>query len=236
MSLYFTVEICAIAVPLALSFDRKVAFYKKWSFLLPSIFINALIFTALDIHFTKSGIWGFNPRYHSTLLIAGLPLEEILFFIIIPYSSMFIHYVFISYFPHTAIQTRATFILSSVFIIIFISVAIFRSDLAYSSFYSLLAAGILFLVLIVKPSLLSRYYLTFIIILVPFLIVNSILTGNFTDESVFLYNENEISGVRLFSIPVEDTFFGFSLVLQNLFVAEMIKKIIRPNESISGKD
>jgi lycopene cyclase domain-containing protein len=234
MSLYLTVEICAFAVPFALSFDRKVAFYKKWRFLLPSIFINALVFIALDIYFTKEGIWGFNPRYHSTLLIGGLPVEELLFFILIPYSSMFIHYVFISYFPGTAIPRRATLFITSGLIMIFISVAVLWSDLAYTSSYSLLAAGILILVLLVEPYLLSRYYLTFVIILIPFMIVNSILTGNFTEESVFLYNEGEISGFRFFSIPVEDALFGFSLILLNLFVAGAINKFIRHNESIPG--
>lgn len=234
MSLYLTVELCAFAVPLALSFDRKVAYYKKWRFLLPSILINALIFASLDFHFIKAGIWGFNPRYHSTFLIGGLPLEEILFFILIPYSSMFIHYVFIAYFPQTAINRKITIILSLALITYFIFTGIVSGDLAYTSSYSFIAAGILLLVLVLDIGLLSRYYLTFIIILVPFVLVNSILTGSFTEESVFLYNENEISGLKLFSIPVEDALFGFSLILLNLFVADALRKIIRPNESIPG--
>jgi lycopene cyclase domain-containing protein len=232
MSLYLTVELCAFAIPFALSFDRKVAYYRKWRFLLPSIFINAVIFIALDIHFTKEGIWGFNPRYHSSLLVAGIPVEEILFFFMIPYSGMFIHYVFIVYFPQVAMPKTVTLIISVVLITIFISIVVTRRYLAYTSAYSLIAAAIITLVLILDLSLLSRYYLTFLIILIPFLLVNSILTGSFTEEPVFVYNENEISGLRLFSIPVEDALFSFSLILLNLFMAESIRKLIRSHESI----
>jgi lycopene cyclase domain-containing protein len=201
-------------------------------FLLPSIFINALIFIALDIHFTNEGIWGFNPRYHSSMMIAGLPVEEILFFILIPYSGMFIHYVFIAYLPEVALPKIPALVISVVLITGFISVAVTRSDLAYTSAYSFIAAIVLTLVLILDHVLLSRYYLTFIIILLPFLVVNSILTGSFSEEPVFVYNIDEISGVRLFSIPVEDALFSFSLILLNLFTAEAIRRLIKPHESI----
>lgn len=232
MSLYLIVEICAFTIPLVMSFDRKVAYYKKWKFLLPSILVNALIFIALDIHFTKAGTWGFNPRYHSSLLVGGLPIEEILFFILIPYSSMFIHYVFIAYFPGTAVERRLTFILTFTLVAFLFMLAILRSELGYTSSYSFIAAGVLILVLFFEPGLLSRYYLTFIIILIPFVLVNSILTGSFTNEPVFFYNENEISGIKIFSIPVEDALFGFSMILLNLFVAETIRKLIRANEPL----
>jgi lycopene cyclase domain-containing protein len=41
-----------------------------------------------DVAFTKNGVWGFNPAYHGNVVILGLPLEEILFFAIIPYACV----------------------------------------------------------------------------------------------------------------------------------------------------
>jgi lycopene cyclase domain-containing protein len=227
MSLYLAVELCALAIPLAFSFDRKVAYFRMWPFLLPAILINAVIFVSLDIYFTSKGIWGFNPEYHSQVIIAGLPLEELLFFIIIPYCSLFVHYVFIAYFPGVAIGKRTSAILAALLIMFLFIAALLNLTRTYTSFYSVLTAVILLVALLADPEMLSRFYITFLVIMIPFLLVNSILTGSFIDGEVFWYNSNEISGVRLFSIPVEDVLFGFSLILLNVFVAERLKKVMK---------
>jgi lycopene cyclase domain-containing protein len=227
MSLYLAVELCALAIPLAFSFDRKVAYFRMWPFLLPSIMINAVIFISLDIYFTSRGVWGFNPEYHSRIMIAGLPLEEILFFIIIPYCSLFIHYVFIAYLPGAAIKRRISGIISALLIVSLLLTAGLNLSRSYTSFYSILTAGLILIAWITNPAMLSRFYITFLIIMVPFLLVNSILTGSFIEGEVFWYDSNEITGIRLFSIPVEDVLFGFSLILLNLLVAERLRKVMK---------
>ena len=45
------------------------------------------------------GVWGFNERYHAHIILLGLPLEEFLFFITVPYASIFTLQVIESYFP-----------------------------------------------------------------------------------------------------------------------------------------
>lgn len=225
MSLYLAVELSALAVPLAFSFDRKVAYYRLWPFLLPSIILNALIFIFVDIQFTSRGVWGFNPLYHSGIMVAGLPLEELLFFIIIPYCSLFIHYVFISYFPEVSLNRKITQIISIVLIVILLTVAALTLTRSYTFFYSLLTASIIIIALFANKPVLSRYYITFLIMVLPFLIVNGILTGSFIEREVFWYDSREISGIRLFTIPVEDALFGFSLILLNLLTAEFFRKV-----------
>lgn len=227
MSLYLAVELCALAIPLAFSFDRKVAYFRMWPFLLPSILINAVIFVSLDIYFTSNGIWGFNPEYHSRLMIAGLPLEELLFFIIIPYCSLFVHYVFIAYLPGVTVNKSISGLLSALLILLLLVAAVLNLTRTYTSFYSAMTAVIILIAWIANPAMLSRFYITFLIIMIPFLLVNSILTGSFIEGEVFWYDNNEISGVRLFSIPVEDVLFGFSLILLNLLVAERLRKVMK---------
>ena len=227
MSLYLAVELCALAIPLAFSFDRKVAYYKMWPFLIPAILVNALIFIIIDIYFTSAGVWGFNPDYHSGIMFAGLPLEELLFFVIIPYCSMFVHYVFIAYLPDIATGKRTTVIISSILLLILMISILAWSSRDYTSFYSALTAAIILLAWMYNPSLLSRYYITFLIIMIPFLTVNGILTGSFIEGEVFWYNSDEISGIRILSIPVEDVLFGFSLILLNLLTAEYLRKLMK---------
>ena len=225
MSLYLTLELCSLAVPLILSFDKKVAFYKYWKALFPALLLTGIIFIAADIVFTRYGIWGFNPRYHSGLLIEGIPLEEWLFFLIIPYASIFIHYVIISYFPNACLSKKTTRIISWIFIAILSVIIIIFHDRAYTAFYSAFMAGLLIISLFVRGEMLNKFYITFLVILVPFFIVNGILTGSFIQEEAVWYNVSEITGFRIFTVPVEDIMYGFSLIYLNLLLMDQFKNI-----------
>ena len=106
MPLYSALLLFSVAIPFALSFDRKLQFYKQWKFLFPAIIVVALFFIAIDIYFTKLGVWGFNSRYHSDIKLFGLPIEEWLFFIAIPYASIFLHDAVILYFKSFRLINR----------------------------------------------------------------------------------------------------------------------------------
>jgi lycopene cyclase domain-containing protein len=66
--------------------------------------------------------------------------------------------------------------------------------------------------------------LAYLVILLPFFIVNGILTGTGLEEPVVWYNDNENMGVRLFTIPVEDTIYGFLLIGLNITLYEFFKR------------
>merc|ERR1739848_548226 len=59
---------------------------------------------------------------------------------------------------------------------------------------------------------LQSYFPSFLIILIPFFIVNGVLTGSFIENPVVWYNNEENIGVRLFTIPLEDVFYAFNLL------------------------
>ena len=89
--LYFILLGGSVLFPLAWSFERRVTYYKKWKYLFPSIFLTAFFFLVWDELFTRRDIWGFNDTYITGLKLGSLPLEEILFFVIIPFSCVFIY-------------------------------------------------------------------------------------------------------------------------------------------------
>jgi len=232
MSLYLIIELCALAVPLILSFDKKVAYYKHWKYLFPAMLISAVFFIATDIWFTDLGVWGFNPRYHSSLLLGGLPVEEILFFFIIPYCSIFIHYVFIAYFPYATLGDKATRIISILIIMTLALITITNISRAYTAFYSIYLMLLMAVTLFTGSSVLRRFFLSFLIILIPFFAVNGILTGSFIEEEVVWYNSMEIIGVRIFTVPVEDTIYAFSMILSTLLLMDIFEKYFSSKKKI----
>ena len=51
------------------------------------------------LYFTSLEVWGFNSDYLINFFIFNLPIEEVLFFICIPYSCVFTYFVFTKYVP-----------------------------------------------------------------------------------------------------------------------------------------
>jgi lycopene cyclase domain-containing protein len=227
MPLYLSLLLISVIIPLGLSFDRKVGFHRHWKTLFPSVIIVGSVYITADIFFVKAGIWGFNPAYHSKIVLLGLPLEEWLFFVLIPYACVFIHYVFISYFPDLILSNIFVRIFSAILIVIILTITIINYNKTYTLFnFSLLIISIL-IALFDRHRLLNRYYISFLIMLIPFFIVNSILTGTLIPGEVVWYNNSEIIGIRLLTVPVEDTGYAFSLVLLNLLLINRFQEFYK---------
>ena len=223
MSLYLILLLCSIIVPFVLSFDKKLQFYKQWKYLMPSVVVIALVYIAFDIYFTKLGVWGFNPRYHSSIVLYKLPLEEWLFFIVIPYASIFLHDSIILYFSRFRISNKLAKYLSVSLILISLALVIFNLDKVYTTYIFSSLIVVLIFSFFDKRSVINSFYCTFLVILIPFVIVNGILTGTFIDEPVVWYNNDENLGIRFLTIPIEDFSYAFSLILFILLLRNKLK-------------
>ena len=82
---YLLIHAASLADPLLLSFDKKVAFYKKWRFLFPAMPLPAVLFLIWDEYFTQIGVWSFSEAHTIGVKLGHLPLEEVLFFFTVPY-------------------------------------------------------------------------------------------------------------------------------------------------------
>lgn len=213
----------SILVPIVLSFDKKLQFYKHWRYLFPSIFVVAIFYIGFDVLFTKMGVWGFNSLYHLNKIIFGLPIEEWLFFLVIPYASIFLHESLVLYFPNFKLKNGLSRTFSAIIIICLLIVLLFNLDKAYTVYIFSSVIIALALSFFDKSKIINSYYLTFLVILIPFIIVNAILTGSFIDQEVVWYNNNENLGIRFLTIPIEDFGYAFSLILFNLLLIAKLK-------------
>lgn len=224
MSSYFLVLFFAVVFPFLLSFDRKVAFYRLWKFVFPAIFITAFLFILWDILYTHLGVWSFNKNHLSGIYVFNLPIEEVLFFVAIPYSALFTYEVLRVYITRDFLGPYARYI-SLILAIVLIPIGLFHYERLYTS-ANLLLSGllVLFFQFIVKASWIGRFYFAYGIILIPFVLVNGILTGSWIDGEIVSYNDEENLGVRILTIPAEDIFYGMSLILLNTGLFEYFRK------------
>jgi lycopene cyclase domain-containing protein len=212
MSLYAWVILLSFAGPFALSFDRKVAFYKEWRFVFLAELIVAVPFLIWDEFFTRWGVWGFNPTYLLKIYIGQLPLEEVLFFVVIPYNFIFILKVIQAYFPNRNKNTkRYAPIFGFIFLASSILWLILYSDNYYTTLATFLSAALT--LLLRNKNWFSDFMWAYLLCLIPFFIVNGILTGAATPEPIVWYSEAHIIGWRMVSIPFEDLYYNYSLLL-----------------------
>jgi len=231
MSLYFKINILSLLVPLLVSFHPKIRFYKQWNSLIPSIIIAAIPYIIWDIYFTEKVYWGFNSEYLQGLYLFGLPYEEWLFFICIPYSSIFIQFVF-STKTEFKLSPKTVNIISSIISVILVISSLLMYSKSYTIVVCIFSLSILLLTLFFNKKLLSTYYISFLIILIPFLVVNGILTGTGIDNEIVWYNNTENLNFRILTIPIEDFFYAFSMILLSLNINEFIRSKFFPNDSL----
>jgi lycopene cyclase domain-containing protein len=225
MSLYLIINILAVSIPLLFSFDKRVHFYRYWRCFFPSMILTMTFFIIWDVIFTSQGIWGFNEQYHGNWVLFGLPLEEYLFFITVPYASVFTIFVLKSYFPRAVLGDSGVRIVTHILVIFLVLMAAFNFDKAYTAINFIFAALIIGLVYLTRRELLRQFYTSYLVILVPFMIVNGILTGSFIEDQIVWYNDLENLGFRLGTIPVEDVLYGMSLILINYYLLETFRSV-----------
>jgi len=217
---YLIVLIASVSVPLILSFDKKVAFWKNLKYILPAIIITALIFWTWDIRFTEAKVWSFNPRYTMGLNFKGMPIEEWLFFIVIPYSCVFIYEVLKFYIEKYEFE-RLFQGLSILLVVGFALIGYFYRQQAYTRLTFLFSAIYLGYILMRNnfSKHFTKFYLSYFVSLVPFIIVNGILTS----LPAFEYNPAHIMNIRILTIPVEDFSYFFLMLLMVTTIYEMLK-------------
>ena len=218
MSLYAWLMIGSLAGPLLLSFDKKVSFYKWWPALFAGILVNGLFFILWDSWFTLKGIWSFNPKYVGSARYLLLPIEEWSFFVVVPYCSIFIYACCKAYFNDYFFGKIKNYVNQFVLVILLLAILLFHEQR-----YTFYNCSFAFLILALhhfylKKSYLAYFWMAYFIHLIPFLIINGVLTA----KPVVIYNASEIIGPRIYTIPIEDSVYALTCLLLPITIIEFI--------------
>lgn len=218
---YLLVNLGAISIPFIFSFHPKLQFYRVWKAFFIACISAAIPFLIWDEYFTQWGVWGFNPDYLLGIYVFNLPLEEILFFICIPYACVFTWHCFKQLLFHKWKENKAKvtiYILAG--LSIFIGITFYEQ--LYTRYTAIFLAGLLLVLGYFKVNWFMKFLFCYGVLLIPFTIVNGILTGTGLDSPIVWYNDIHNFGIRLLSIPIEDIFYGMTLILLNVFIFEKI--------------
>ncbi len=218
--LYLLIDLACLSIPLLCSFYKPHPFYKQWPAFCKANIIVGLLFIAWDVVFTKKGIWGFNPDYLMGVYIFDLPLEEILFFFCIPYACVFTFFALQYLIPKKWYARNIPYWL---FLLFTLEMAFFFQDKAYTFWTFILLSLTLGFVLIKRINI-NLETMAYLLIFPFFLLSNGILTGSLLPSPIVWYNDAENIGYRLFTIPYEDFFYGYLLILSHLLLFNFFNK------------
>jgi lycopene cyclase domain-containing protein len=197
--LFFTVIICFIA-----SFDKRIQFHQHFVAFIKAAILVAIPFIAWDIWFTAKGVWWFNTDYTLGITIIGLPLEEWLFFICIPFSCIFTYYCIDKFFNLDWL-TGCNNMVVFVSVIVCSVIALLHHDKVYTLVTALATIiSLIYLHFFAKVNWIGKASFVYTILMLGFFPVNGILTGTGIDSPIVNYNPSDFMGIRMLTIPIED--------------------------------
>lgn len=224
---YLTIDMIVLLPPLAFSFHPRFPFNRRWKTYWPAILHIALIFLVWDVYFTRLGVWGFNPHDVIGLYIERLPMEELLFFICIPFACLFTGFCWSRYGlrgPNKAVTELVTMVLIG----FLLAVGFFNLRRRYTA-ATFISLGVLLILCryVWKTAWLGKFYLNWAVLLAPLLLIDGVLTGTGLSQPIVWYNRADILGWRVLTVPIEDFFYGMELILLNVLAAHKWERIRR---------
>lgn len=216
---FFTVIICFL-----FSFHPKIRFHKHFKAFIMASFLVAIFFIAWDVWFTDIGVWWFNDRYLIGKRLFGLPIEELMFFICIPFSCVFTYFCLDKFFKLDWKEgVEKIFVIISITFLLCLAVYFENKIYPFITFFTT-AISLFVLYFILKARWIGKASFIYLILMPGFLAVNGILTGTGLDSPIVNYNPERIIGLRILTIPVEDTVYGYEMILWNIFLFYKFKK------------
>ncbi len=222
MSEYLLINILTVIIPFLLSFEKKIKFYRNYIPLFVSIFAVGSVFIVWDIIATYRGDWNFNEDFLLGPKLLGLPIEEVFFFITVPYAAIYLYETGKFYYGDKIITFKKLPLIFLAILSIIVGI-IYRHQ--YYTSTIMFFFGFFFIINFFQKSRdkivnSKLYWIWILFMFLPFLIVNYFLTS----LPIVKYSGDAILGIRLVTIPIEDFFYSFSMLSFYLTVYLFVKE------------
>jgi len=205
MSTYLIINIIIVFFPLIISLTSK-ARRLKWKALLASIVLVGGFFVLWDLWAISLGDWYFNSKFINGARLAGLPYEELLFFVTVPFSCLYLYEGMRKYLLNRKWLFFSKY--SPFLTIVFLVLSLAAHSHSYSLKLFLLCALLFFLSASLRVFTSSLFWMWIAVCTLLFMLFNYFLTS----LPVVIYNPNAILNFRVLTIPIEDFFYNFALL------------------------
>lgn len=217
---YLLFNLLVLTGPVLFSFDQRVRFVAHWPRAGLAVAAVAPFFLAWDV-VVAGRHWWFNPRYTAGPVVLGLPAGEWLFFITVPFACLFIWQIFTHDHPHPVSR-------SAKFIPAVIGAAVVAALVAITAGkeYTALSLSVFSLAVYIGHvhRIFDRSFLFYFLLILFGLIL--LCNGYLTARPVVLYDDLYITGWRIYTIPIEDFFYGYALVFLSVAIYERLRRRI----------
>ena len=85
---YLLLMAACLAITLPLEFVLHARVYRRWHLALAAIVPVVLVFSVWDIVGILRNHWSYNPRFVTGVQLGVMPLEELVFFIVVPLCGL----------------------------------------------------------------------------------------------------------------------------------------------------
>lgn len=214
----------AIFLPVALiSFLSPISKYRRYHPLIISIAVVAPVYIIWDQLAVIFGTWKFDSANVIGIYFFHLPIEEVSFFLVVPFSTLLIYEVISSHLKGK-ISGRIILTVSSVSIILLILLGVLNISRSYTSIASFFAAASIVIGLLLDRQLMERksLWVYMAISYIPFVFFDHLMVS----IPVFTYGANAIIGLRIAEIPVEEFLYVFSLLMSYVIVYDLSARLL----------
>ena len=202
-----------------MSFEKKMRFVAKWRFAIPAILIVATPFLVWDAIVTGKH-WWFNENYTLDFRVIGLPIEECLFFITVPFAGIFI-WESLRFNCSNRIIDGMRFVYYLLYSGLPLGVLLFIQGKHYTGLMLFSLAITALYDHLSKTRLLLQKLLYVYLTIAGALIL--FFNGYLTARPVVMYDYRYQLGFKIGTIPIEDFGYGFSLLLLATILYEKFK-------------
>ncbi|MYC75978.1 lycopene cyclase domain-containing protein [Candidatus Poribacteria bacterium] len=217
---YLLFNLVIIVGPVVSRFSRQIRQISHWRLkLLVSgiVMIPYIIWDAI----VAGSHWWFNAAYTLDFRLLGLPIGEWLFFLTVPFGCLLVWETLPSADSWLVQLKFLRYIRAVLYAALPIGVWIFSTGRQYTGLvlFCFALVGLVDMLLNVNLLLQPKTYLYLGIVSGLILVFNGYLTA----RPLVLYGEAYQSGYRIFTIPIEDFGYGFTLMLFNTMLYEKLK-------------
>lgn len=209
---YLAFNLLVFLPVLILSLKTDVKPHRHWRAFIGAVLLVSLPFLLWDMWAVSRQHWDFNSNYVLTQRFIGLPFEELLFFVTVPFAMIYVWGVVRKYVTNTAIRLWVPLTALSAAAGSATALLLLYWSNGYTR--SAMIATLVAIAIVACSNLIftKRFWVFQGVLLAIFFIANWILTA----VPIVVYSGLVIIGTKALTIPIEDFFFNFAFI--NLFL------------------